>query len=149
MWWNNVLKRLEITSPSRMADRYGLVFVDGDGHPVSVGDWNYNPTIAPECEGQPLKYWEGTSSVILLSQSDRDAIDAAEQAALKEDERLGQRDRINKETAIRAVVDMQHDMYNLLKNRIRPEALTSPLPSFSEADVRQQFLDRVNSYYGG
>lgn len=72
------------TSPRKMADRYGEVFVDGGGKPASNVNWIYDFDETAVVGFDP-KYWITQAfpddTVTLMDQAQRDAVDAAELAA--------------------------------------------------------------------
>ncbi len=122
-WWNNTTKVYEAsTSPSDMTDRYGGLFVDGNGEAQTTGDWNWDSDVTAVA-GIQTKYWTGTTVVTEMSQGEKDAVDAAEAAALVTSNRAtaaaapdDTQDPIGWET--RALIELLNKRDNYLVNRI-------------------------------
>lgn len=78
-WVNRTTKEhLSRMSPGDMGRRFGISFVDANGHAVSNTEWIFNPDLAA-VEKFSVKYWIITGDVVgLLPQAEREAIDVAE-----------------------------------------------------------------------
>lgn len=110
-----------------------------------VQDWIHDPDMSAVA-GFDGKYWViNGDSVSLMSQAERDAVDAAEAAAAIVQDKADQKGRIDAERAIKALALLTLDMHNLYKSRIKAAALDSPLPEITPAQMKQMFLDKVDS----
>lgn len=148
MWWNNVLKVLEQRmSPAKMRAKYGGVhtdWVDAEGNAKTNGEWNYKPDVSAVV-GIPTKYWTGTSVVTEMTQAEKDAIDAAEQAAqiavMKEaiKARFDQQD-----DSTRALGLLMLELYQLIRAELKPAALNNPLPNITPQQLKTRFLSIVD-----
>ena len=81
-WLNvNTMEYVERASPSSMKERFpALTFIDGNGKAMSNAEWNFalDGSLVVAVIGQPRKYWILVAGVAaLMSQAERDAIDAA------------------------------------------------------------------------
>lgn len=79
-WVRRSDAKLEIKSPRKMADAYGLVFTNPDGTPNGNASWILEPDRSA-VTGFPTKYWVKpvvADTPALLNQAERDAVDAAE-----------------------------------------------------------------------
>lgn len=75
---------IERSSPRSMGSNYGISFVDAQGHATSNAEWIYNPDMSA-VEGVPRKYLVITGDIVSeMSQSEKDAVDAAALAAQRD-----------------------------------------------------------------
>lgn len=89
MWLNRTSLELVSLSPSQMLVRYpaDAPFIDGGGNAQSNAAWLHNPDLTP-VTGVPNKYWVLTGDILSeMDQAAKDAVDAAEAAALVADNR--------------------------------------------------------------
>jgi len=127
---NNWLNRLTNafhtnTSPADMAKRYGV-----------LTDWIYDPDMSAVA-GQPDKYWSITGDVVsLMSQTERDAVDAAEAQAEIDADRIQQKARMN-ERLLKALAVYFAKEINILRG-------IASLPPRTVQQVRQGILDEVD-----
>jgi len=118
-----------------MAERFGSVFVDGSGSAAGNADWIWNPNLSA-VTGQPSKYWTITGDVVsLMSQAERDAVDASAETAQRDERILREIDSL--ESTMRQLVKLMVSELNILR------ALHS-LPDRTLAQVRNQ----LRSGYG-
>ena len=82
-------------------------------------DWIINPDLSAVA-GQPVKYWTITGDVVsLMSQAERDAVDAAEAAAAITADKDANKAQLDAERVLRAVALVALDEFNLHAARIK------------------------------
>jgi len=142
----NWLKRdltvyIEGRSPAGMAAEYAGVFVDGFGNAASNVDWIADPDITAVA-GWHIRYWKLTGEVVsLMSQAERDAVDADALADFVTDSRTSSIafiDAVSDTIAwvTRALVETFNKRDNYIINRIveLQDALTAVKNSSGPAD---------------
>lgn len=75
-----------VKSPRKMEAAYGLAFTNPDGTPNGNAEWIYKPDMSA-VEGEIHKYWVTpvvADTPALMSQSEQDAVDAAELSASRD-----------------------------------------------------------------
>lgn len=130
----NVLKRdLSIYLTSVHTPDYPLV------------DWVHNPDLSAVV-GFDLKYWTLTGDVVgLMDQSQRDAVDAQEEADRIAVIKQELKDRFNQEDDnTKAVGLLMLQMYDLIKAEIKANALSNPLPDITQAQLKTRFDNIVD-----
>lgn len=86
-------------------------------------DWIRNPDLSAVA-GQPAKYWTvAGDAVLLMSQAERDAVDAAEAQAATDADRAGNKARLDGERVLKALALTILDEINVLRSKVVP-ALT-------------------------
>lgn len=112
-------------------------------------DWIWSPDISAfdSIGGYQAKYavLPATNPVQMMDLTARNAVDAALAAAAVLADKAEQKNRIDQEKAIKAIALVMLDMYDLIKNELKGAALNNPLPTITAAQMRQRFLDKVDS----
>lgn len=83
-------------------------------------DWIRNPDLSAVA-GQPAKYWTISGDTIaLMSQSDRDAVDAAEAQAATDADKTSNKARLDDERVLKALALTILDEINVIRSRMVP-----------------------------
>lgn len=137
-WVNRTTKRhIEHTSPSKMTELFGGSFVDGSGNANSTADWIFNPDLSA-VTSFATKYWIITGDLVaLMSQAERDAVDAAE-LVVRRDAVADTLDQI--EDILRAFALVVLDEINLLReqfNTTTAESIDLTTTTFADRTIAQ------------
>ena len=130
---------LDRVSPNDMKLRFpALVFVDGNGNAESNATWLFGPDLTAVA-GFASKYWNIVGDVVsLMSQAERDAVDAQLAADALTRDRENEKERYNAEKSLKALALIVMDEINVLR------ALHS-LSDRTPAQIKTAFNNKVDT----
>ena len=130
---------VERASPSDMKLRFpALVFVDGAGNGQSNATWLWNPDLMAVAGFEP-KHWAIVGDVVsLMTQAERDAVDAQLAADALTKNRESEKTRYDDEKSLEALALIVMDELNILR------ALHS-LPARTPAQIKTAFRNKVDT----
>ncbi len=126
-------------SPSDMKLRFpSLTFIDGDGNGQGNATWISNPDLIAVTGFKP-KHWTIVGDVVsLMTQAERDAVDAQIAADTLTGERENEKSRYDTERSLKALALIVMDELNVLR-------AFHGLPDRTPAQIKVAFQNKVDT----